>query len=194
MNTPELLAPAGNFEKLITAIHYGADAVYLGLSELSLRAKADNFSPEKLEEAARIVHEKGKKLYITVNIFPHNEDISLIKKHLEFLKELSPDALIISDPGVFEMASSTVPEIPIHVSTQANITNYRAAKFWEKSGAKRIVLSRELTIEEISKIRKNVSIELECFVHGAICISYSGRCYISSFLANRFANRGECTN
>ena len=194
MTTPELLAPAGNFEKLITAIHYGADAVYLGLSKLSLRAKADNFSPEELEEAARIVHAKGKKLYITVNIFPHNEDISLIKKHLEFLKELSPDALIISDPGVFEMASNTVPEIPIHVSTQANITNYRAAKFWEKSGAKRIVLSRELTIEEIAEIRRNVSIELECFVHGAICISYSGRCYISSFLANRSANRGECTN
>lgn len=194
MKTPELLAPAGNFEKLITALHYGADAVYLGLSALSLRAKADNFSHEEMEEAVRMVRRKGKKLYITVNIFPHNQDISLIKDHLDFTRTLSPDALIISDPGVFEMASHTAPEIPLHISTQANVTNFRAAKFWENSGAARIVLSRELTIEEIAEIRNHISIELECFVHGAICISYSGRCYISSFLANRSANRGECTN
>ena len=194
MKIPELLAPAGNFEKLKTALHYGADAVYMGLSDFSLRAKADNFSEEELEDAARLVHQKGKKLYSTLNIFPHNKDIPSIKEHLLFLKKISPDGLIISDPGIVEMASGLTPEIPVHVSTQANITNYKAAGFWEKSGARRLVLSRELSIDEIKRIRDNVSLELECFVHGAICISYSGRCYISSFLANRSGNRGECTN
>jgi putative protease len=145
MKTPELLAPAGNYEKLKTALHYGADAFYLGLSDFSLRAMADNFTFDELEKAAHLIHLKGKKMYITV-------------------------------------------------STQANITNYSSARFWEKMGAKRLVLSRELTIEEIRDIRDHVSLELECFVHGSICISYSGRCYISSFLANRSANRGECTN
>ena len=194
MKIPELLAPAGNFEKLKTALHYGADAVYMGLSDFSLRAKADNFSEEELKDAVRLVHQKGKKLYITLNIFPHNKDIPSIKEHLLFLKKISPDGLIISDPGIVEMASGLTPEIPVHVSTQANITNYKAAGFWEKSGARRLVLSRELSIDEIKRIRDNVSLELECFVHGAICISYSGRCYISSFLANRSGNRGECTN
>jgi len=194
MNTPELLAPAGSHEKLVTALHYGADAVYMGLSGFSLRAKADNFTNEGLEQAADLVRAKGKRFYITVNIFPHNNDVPAIREHLTFLRKISPDALIISDPGIFEMASEIAPGIPLHVSTQANITNYRAARFWEKAGAKRLVLSRELSIEEIREIRDNVSIELECFVHGAICISYSGRCYISSFLANRSGNRGECTN
>ncbi|RJQ52405.1 MAG: U32 family peptidase [Nitrospiraceae bacterium] len=194
MKTPELLAPAGNFEKLKTALHYGADAVYMGLSGFSLRAKADNFSVSELKEAAHFVRSHNKKFYITINVFPHNKDITSISEHLLCLKEIRPDALIVSDPGVFAMASETVPEIPIHVSTQANITNYRAARFWEKMGAKRLVLSRELMIEEIKEIRDRVSLELECFVHGAICISYSGRCYISSFLANRSGNRGECTN
>jgi putative protease len=194
MKTSELLAPAGNFEKLKTALHYGADAVYMGLSDFSLRAKADNFTSNELEKAARLVRALGKKFYITVNIFPHNKDISYIKGHLSSLAEISPDAIIVSDLGVFETARETVPEIPIHISTQANITNFKAAKFWEKLGAKRLVLSRELTIDEIKEIRDHVSIELECFVHGAICISYSGRCYISSFLANRSGNLGECTN
>jgi len=194
MNTPELLAPAGNFEKLVTALHYGADAVYMGFSGFSLRAKADNFTPEELEAAAALVRKKGKRLYITINIFPHNRDIPLIKDHLAYLKGVSPDALIISDPGIVELAAEIAPEIPVHISTQANITNYTAAKFWEKAGAKRLVLSRELSIEEIKEIRDNVSIELECFVHGAICLSYSGRCYMSSFMANRSANRGACTN
>lgn len=194
MNTPELLAPAGNFEKLRTALHYGADAVYMGLSGFSLRAKADNFSTDELERAAAFVREQGKKFYITVNIFPHNRDITQIKDHLSFLNNISPDALIISDLGAFEMASEYAPRIPVHVSTQANITNYRSAIFWEKMGAKRLVLSRELTINEIKEIRDNVSVELECFVHGAICISYSGRCYMSSFFTNRSGNRGECTN
>ncbi|MBI5099846.1 MAG: U32 family peptidase [Nitrospirae bacterium] len=194
MKTPELLAPAGNYEKLKTALHYGADAVYMGLSEFSLRAKADNFTPGELEKAAQLVRSRDKKFYVTVNIFPHNRDISLIKEHLLSLREITPDALIISDLGVIDMISEMLPNVPVHISTQANITNYSAAKFWEKLGAKRLVLSRELTIDEIKEIRDNVSIELECFVHGAICISYSGRCYISSFLANRSANRGECTN
>ncbi len=194
MKTPELLAPAGNYEKLKTALHYGADAVYVGLSEFSLRAKADNFTPGELEKAAQLVRSMDKKFYVTVNIFPHNRDISLIKEHLISLREITPDALIISDLGLIDMVSEMLPDVPVHISTQANITNYSAAKFWEKLGAKRLVLSRELTIDEIKEIRDNVSIELECFVHGAICISYSGRCYISSFLANRSANRGECTN
>ncbi len=194
MKLPELLAPAGDFEKLVTAIHYGADAVYMGLSGLSLRAKADNFTEKEMRDAASFVRQIGKKLYITINIFPHNRDIILIKEHLAFLKELAPDALIVSDLGVFEIVSAEFPGLPVHVSTQANITNYSTAKFWEKAGAKRLVLSRELTIDEIKEIRDHVSLELECFVHGAICISYSGRCYISSFLTNRSANRGECTN
>jgi putative protease len=194
MKIPELLAPAGNFEKLTTALHYGADAVYMGLSKFGLRAKADNFTAVEMEKAARLVRSHSKKFYITVNIFPHNRDISLIREHFQFLKGISPDALIISDAGAFETAREIIPEIPIHISTQANVTNYRSARFWERVGAKRIVLSRELTIDEIREIRDNVSVELECFVHGAICISYSGRCYISSFLANRSGNRGECTN
>lgn len=194
MKSPELLAPAGNFEKLLTALHYGADAVYMGISGLSLRAKADNFTFKELKQAAGLVRNIGKKLYITVNIFPHNRDISIIKHHLQELKNIGPDGIIISDPGVVELAMEIVPRIPVHISTQANITNYRAAMFWEKLGAKRLVLARELSIDEIKEIRDNVSIELECFVHGAICISYSGRCYISSFLTNRSGNLGECTN
>ncbi len=194
MKTPELLAPAGNCEKLVTAVHYGADAVYLGLSAFSLRAKADNFSTEELEESARFIREKGRKFYVTLNVFPHNRDMAPIRDHLAFLRDLSPDALIISDPGVFDTASRVVPEIPLHVSTQANITNYTAAQFWERMGAKRLVLSRELSIDEIKEIRDHVSLELECFVHGAICISYSGRCYMSSYITGRSGNLGECTN
>jgi putative protease len=194
MIVPELVAPAGNFEKLTTALHYGADAVYMGISDFSLRARADNFTPEELQKAAGLVRQKGKKLYITVNIFPHNRDISCIEDHISCLNMVAPDALIVSDIGVFEIASHLAPGIPVHISTQANITNFRSAQLWERLGAKRLVLSRELTIEEVREIREQVSIELECFVHGAICISYSGRCYISSYLANRSANRGECTN
>jgi len=194
MNIPELLAPAGNYEKLTIALHYGADAVYMGLSDFSLRAYAGNFTPESLKKAADLVRDRGKKFYITANIFPHNRDIPLIREHLEFLSELSPDALIVADLGVFEMAKELAPNIPVHISTQANITNYRSAQAWEKAGAKRLVLARELSIDEIKEIRDNVGIELECFVHGAICISYSGRCYISSFMANRSGNRGECAN
>jgi putative protease len=191
---PELLAPAGNFEKLKTALHYGADAVYLGLSDFSLRAKADNFDEEELKKAVDFVHQRGKKVYVTINIFPHNRDISLIREHLSFLKTISPDAIIVSDVGAFELAMSIAQEIPLHISTQANITNYTSARFWERLGARRLVLARELNIDEIKDIRDHVCVELECFVHGAVCISYSGRCYMSSFIANRSGNRGECTN
>jgi putative protease len=194
MDIPELLAPAGNYEKLKIALHYGSDAVYMGMSDFSLRAKADNFAEDELNEAVRFVHQLGRKVYITVNIFPHNRDIDIIENHLNFLKIIRPDALIISDLGVFEMASEIAPSISLHISTQANITNFRSARFWEKLGAKRLVLSRELSIDEIKEIRDRVSIELECFVHGSICISYAGRCYMSSFLNNRSGNRGECTN
>ncbi len=194
MVLPELLAPAGDFEKLKTAIHYGADAVYIGDSRFSLRGKARNFHPEELVMAVRYAHDHGARVYVTVNIFPHNRDLSEIAEHIDVLSEARPDAVILSDPGVFSMFKRKAPEIEIHISTQANITNYEAVMFWESLGAKRLVLSRELSIDEITEIRRKTDIELEVFIHGSICISYSGRCYISSFLADRSANTGECTN
>ncbi len=194
MKRPELLAPAGDFEKLVTAIHYGADAVYLGSSRFSLRHKADNFELEELKRAVQFTHQKGKRAYVTVNIFPHNRDIALIKEYIGELKSIRPDAIIISDPAVLTISKKVYPELPIHISTQANITNKGAALFWESLGVRRLVLSRELTIGEIKEIRDTVSVEIEVFVHGSICISYSGRCYISSFLASRGANLGHCTN
>lgn len=194
MKKPELLAPAGDFEKLKTAIHYGADAVYLGDSRFSLRGKAGNFSEDEMREAIRYARERGVRVYVTVNIFPHNRDLPDVLNHLEFLDDVRPDAVILSDPGLFALLSERAPAIDVHISTQANVTNARAAKFWERLGARRVVLSRELSIEEIREIRKETTLELEVFVHGSICLSYSGRCYISSFLASRSANRGECTN
>lgn len=194
MKRPELLAPAGDFEKLKTALHYGADAVYLGDSRFSLRGKAGNFQEEKLSEAVAYVHNHGKKAYVTTNIFPHNRDLREIEEHFDLLSAVRPDAVILSDPGVFSLCRKNSPEIDIHISTQANITNAEAAGFWQDLGAKRLILSRELTVEEIRQIRQKVSVELEVFVHGSVCLSYSGRCYISSFLASRSANTGECTN
>lgn len=194
MKKPELLAPAGDFEKLRTAVHYGADAVYLGDSRFSLRGKAGNFEPKGLKEAIKYAHARNKKVYVTVNIFPHNADLKLFKEYIGFLKDAMPDAVILSDPGFFMMFKNSAPEIAIHISTQANVTNSESARFWENLGAKRLVLSRELTIDEIKEIRNKTNIELEVFVHGSVCISYSGRCYISSFLTSRSANRGECTN
>lgn len=194
MKRPELLAPAGDLEKLRTAIHYGADAVYLGDSRFSLRGKAGNFGPDELGSAVRYAHDHGARAYVTVNIFPHNRDLAGIAEHISLLAEIKPDAVILSDPGVFSLVRERAPEIDIHISTQANITNAAAVRFWEGLGAKRLVLSRELSIDEIREIRQQSSIELETFVHGSICISYSGRCYISSFLTSRSANTGECTN
>jgi len=194
MNKPELLAPAGNMEKLKTAIHYGADAVYLGLSEFSLRAKADNFGEDEMGQAVRYAHAHNTRCYVTINIIPHNRDIVKIREHISVLNEIKPDGVIISDIGVFELFREHAPSLPLHVSTQANITNYESARFWERRGAKRLILARELNINEIREIRNKVKVELECFVHGAVCISYSGRCYMSAFLANRSGNQGECTN
>jgi len=194
MKRPELLAPAGDFDKLRTALHYGADAVYLGDSRFSLRGKAGNFQGEKLEQAVTYAHNRGKKAYVTVNIFPHNRDLRDIEEHFDFLNAVRPDAVILSDPGVFSLCRKRAAGIDIHISTQANITNAEAARFWQDLGAKRLILSRELSVNEVQQIREKVSVELEAFVHGSICLSYSGRCYISSFLASRSANTGECTN
>ncbi len=194
MKRPELLAPAGDFEKLKTAVHYGADAVYIGDSRFSLRGRAGNFREDEMRSAVQYARERGVKVYVTVNIFPHNKDLPDVSEHLEMLRGIRPDAVIMSDPGIFAMFRERAPEIDIHISTQANVTNAGAARFWERQGAKRIVLSRELSIDEIRDIRLGTGVELEVFVHGSICLSYSGRCYISSFLASRSANRGECTN
>ncbi|MCE5195056.1 MAG: U32 family peptidase [Nitrospiraceae bacterium] len=194
MKKPELLAPAGDFEKLKIAIHYGADAVYLGDSRFSLRGKAGNFNPDELKEAVDYAHKNNVRVYITANIFPHNKDIEEIREHVDLLKTVKPDAVIVSDPGIFNMLRQKAPEIKLHISTQANITNAESAKFWESLGAKRLILSRELSFDEIKEIRKKIKIELEVFVHGSMCISYSGRCYISSFLTSRSANTGECTH
>lgn len=195
MNKPELLAPAGNLEKLKTAIHYGADAVYLGKTALSLRAMTKGFENDsEIEEAVSFAHKNNVKVYVTINIFPHNADIDNIKKHLAVLSEIQPDAIILSDPGVFLLAKETARDIPIHISTQANVTNFEAIRFWESLGAKRVNLAREVSLEEIKFIRQKTQIELEVFVHGGICISYSGRCYISAFLTGRSANKGECTH
>ncbi|GBE35999.1 putative protease YhbU precursor [bacterium BMS3Bbin07] len=194
MKVPELLAPAGDFEKLKTAIHYGADAVYLGDSRFSLRGKAGNFTDGELEKAVLYARKKGVKVYVTVNIFPHNRDLAGLEEHIELLREVRPDAVILSDPGLFMMFKKKAPEIEIHISTQANITNVESALFWEAMGAGRLVLSRELSVDEIRDIRRKTSVGLEVFVHGSMCISYSGRCYISSFLASRSANMGQCTN
>lgn len=194
MKKPELLAPAGDFEKLRTALHYGADAVYIGDSRFSLRGKAGNFQDEQLRDAVAYAHARNARAYVTANIFAHNRDLKALEDHAGVLKDIRPDAVIISDPGIFSIFRRIAPEIDIHISTQANITNAETARFWEDLGARRIILARELSIEEIREIRQKTKIEIEVFVHGSICISYSGRCYISSFLASRSANSGECTN
>ncbi len=194
MKKAELLAPAGDFEKLKTAIHYGADAVYLGDSRFSLRGKAGNFNSEELRAAVRYAREHGAKAYVTVNLFPHNRDLPGLERHMELLRDINPDAVILSDPGLFSLFRKNAPGIDIHISTQANITNAEAARFWESLGAKRLVLARELSLDEIKEIRRKTAVELEVFVHGSLCLSYSGRCYISSFLASRSANTGECAN
>ncbi len=191
---PELLAPAGNFEKLKTALHYGADAVYLGGKELSLRAKAGNFTLEDMEKAVSYTHAREKKVYVTVNVLAHNNDLNDLENYLQNLANLEVDGLIISDPGILQIARKHVPGIPLHLSTQANVTNYAAAQFWKGQGAERLNLARELSMKEIKEIRRNADCELEVFVHGALCISYSGRCMLSNYLTNRDANKGECSH
>lgn len=189
----ELLSPAGNRERLEYALAYGADAVYMAGSRFSLRAFADNFEPDELKRALELVHSKGKKAYITVNIYAHNSDIDGMEDYFRFLYDIGADAVLVSDLGVLEAAKKGAPELPVHISTQANVTNYAAARFFCNAGAERIVLARELSIEEIALIHQKVpQAELEAFVHGAACISYSGRCLLSDYLTGRSANQGKC--
>ena len=193
---PELLAPAGSFEKMVTAIHYGADAVYCGGKKYSLRAHASNFSDKQLAEAVSYAHERGVKFYVTVNIFAHREDFQGLGKYLQFLKDIQVDGIIISDPGILSLAKELIPEIPIHLSTQANVTNPANAKFWEAQGVVRLNVARELGLTEIAEIRQALddATLIEVFVHGALCISYSGRCLLSYYFTGRDANRGECAH
>lgn len=191
---PELLAPAGNMEKLITAVHYGADAVYLGGSKYSLRAGAGNFTHQEISRAVVYAHERKVKVYVTVNIFPHNRDLEQFTDYLQALRNSGADGLIVADPGILLLCKETVPDMPVHLSTQANVTNRHSVRFWGAQGVRRINLARELGLEEIREIRKNSDTELEVFVHGALCISYSGRCMLSSYLTGRNANKGVCAH
>ena len=192
---PELLAPAGDFEKLRAALSFGADAVYLGGAEFSLRSKAKNFDAEGIAQAVEYAHNMGRKVYVTVNVYARNEDFKRMYDFLIKLRCTGADAVIVSDPGVFSLVKEIIPDMSVHISTQANTSNYRAAAFWSKAGAKRVVLARELSYTEIEEIsRSTSSIELEVFTHGAMCVSYSGRCLLSDYMAGRGANRGECAH
>ena len=196
MRKPELLIPAGSLEVLKTAVLYGADAVYLGGEAFGLRAKAKNFSMEEIREGIAFAHERGVRVYITANILAHNEDLEGVEAYFHELKAFPPDALIISDPGVFALARRILPEMDIHISTQANNTNYGTYQFWWNLGAKRVVSARELTLEEIREIRRHIpeEMEIESFILGAMCISYSGRCLLSNYFVGRDANQGSCTH
>lgn len=191
---PELVAPAGNLEKLKTALNFGADAVYLGGQEYSLRAMADNFSMEDLREGLGFAHDLGRRVYVTVNILAHNRDIEALPAYLDDLAGIGVDGLIISDPGVLILAQKHCPNTPVTMSTQSNITNYLSAGFYLQQGVKRLVLARELNMGEISEIKKRVPVELEVFIHGAMCLSYSGRCWLSEALTGRDANQGLCAH
>ncbi|PKM91540.1 peptidase U32 [Candidatus Falkowbacteria bacterium HGW-Falkowbacteria-1] len=189
----ELLAPAGNILKMKTAIAYGADAVYLGIPDFSLRVRINDFNLKTLKEAIKMTHEHKKRVYVTVNIFAHNKHLEKIKPYLKELNNIKPDALIVSDPGLISLIKRLCPKIDIHLSTQANCTNYEAVKFWQKQGVKRIILGREVTLKEIKEINKHCpKMELEYFVHGAMCMSYSGRCFLSKDFVGRSANLGDC--
>jgi len=194
MRRPELLAPAGNMEKLRIAIHYGADAVYLGGKSFGLRNLADNFTTGELAEAVGYAHDRQVKVYLTVNAYPNNADLPVLLRFLEDASAIPFDAYIAADPGVIDMIREVSPEIPIHLSTQANTTNWRSALFWQKHGISRINLAREMSLDEMREVRERACVELEAFVHGAMCISYSGRCLLSSVMAERNANRGECAH
>lgn len=196
MKKPELLVPASSLEVLKTAVIFGADAVYIGGEAFGLRAKAKNFTMDEMQEGIRFAHEHGVKVYVTANILAHNEDLAGVERYFHELKEIRPDALIIADPAIFELAGEICPEIERHISTQANNTNYGTYRFWHKLGAKRVVSARELSIEEIKEIRANIpeDLEIETFVHGAMCISYSGRCLLSNYFTGRDANHGACTH
>ena len=193
---PELLIPASSLEVLKTAVMFGADAVYIGGEAFGLRAKAKNFSMEDMREGIAFAHKHDVKVYVTANILAHNDDLEGVREYFQELKEIKPDALIIADPAIFEIAGEICPEIERHISTQANNTNYGTFNFWHKLGATRVVTARELSLEEIKEIRANIpdDLEIETFVHGAMCISYSGRCLLSNFMVGRDANRGACTH
>jgi len=193
-NKIELLAPAGSLEKLKYAIEYGADAVYAGVPSISMRARVNNFSEKDLAEAAEYAHKKGKKIIVTVNIYAHNFHLPAIEKHLKFLSKIKIDGVIISDPGIITLVKKYLPKVDIHLSTQANTTNWQAAEFWHKAGIKRIILAREVILKDIQEIHRKVpQLELEYFVHGAMCMSYSGRCILSKWMSNQSANEGGCT-
>ena len=196
MRVPELLVPASSLEVLKIAVVFGADAVYIGGEVFGLRAKAKNFTLEEMREGVEFAHAHGVKVYVTANILAHNTDLTGVRKYFEELKDVAPDALIISDPGVFMIAREVLPDMELHVSTQANNTNYGTYQFWQKQGAKRVVSARELSMEEIKEIRANIpdDLEIETFIHGAMCISYSGRCLLSNYFTGRDANQGACTH
>lgn len=196
MKKPELLVPASSLEVLKTAVRYGADAVYIGGEVFGLRAKAKNFSLKEMKEGVEFAHRYNVKVYVTANILAHNSDIEPVKAYFNDLKKVKPDALIIADPAIFTIAKEMLPDMELHISTQANNTNYGTYNFWHSLGAKRVVSARELSISEIKDIRNHIpdDLEIETFVHGAMCISYSGRCLLSSFMAGRDANKGACTH
>lgn len=196
MRKTELLIPAGSLEVLKTAVMYGADAVYIGGEAFGLRAKAKNFTNEQMKEGIQFAHDRGVKVYVTANILAHNEDLPQVEQYFKEISEIRPDALIISDPGVFTIARRILPDMEIHISTQANNTNYGTYLFWHDLGAKRVVTARELSLEEIREIRSHIpeDMEIESFIHGAMCISYSGRCLLSNFMVGRDANQGACTH
>lgn len=196
MRKPELLVPAGSLEVLKTAVIFGADAVYIGGEAFGLRAKAKNFTSEEMAEGIAYAHAHGVRVHVTANILAHNCDLEGARSYFGELRELKPDALIIADPGMFVLAKEICPEIDIHVSTQANNTNYMTCRFWYEQGAKRVVSARELSLREIKEIRENIpeDMEIESFIHGAMCISYSGRCLLSSYFTGRDANHGACTH
>ena len=196
MKKPELLVPASSLEVLKTAVRYGADAVYIGGEVFGLRAKAKNFSLEEMKEGVEFADRYNVKVYVTANILAHNSDIEPVKAYFNDLKKVKPDALIIADPAIFTIAKEMLPDMELHISTQANNTNYGTYNFWHSLGAKRVVSARELSISEIKDIRNHIpdDLEIETFVHGAMCISYSGRCLLSSFMAGRDANKGACTH
>lgn len=194
MIKPELLAPAGNLNKLKTAIDYGADAVFMGGARLNLRAFSDNFTNEEMVEGLKYAHDRGKKVYVTINVFPHESDMKGLEEYLISLEEMGVDAIIVSDPGIIMTAREVIPNMELHLSTQANNVNSRSAIFWHKMGVQRIILARELTMKEIHAIRENIpeELELEAFVHGSMCMAYSGRCLLSNYMTGRDANRGAC--
>ncbi|MDO8260765.1 MAG: U32 family peptidase, partial [Candidatus Magasanikbacteria bacterium] len=192
-NKIEILAPAGNMDKMKTALAHGADAVYAGIPDFSLRVRINDFDIKKIAEATEYCHARGKKLYVTINIFAHNDHIAKLPPYIKQLKKIGVDALIISDPGIIYLVKEIWPEAEIHLSTQANCTNWRAAKFWYDLGIKRVILGRETTLSDIKEIKKKVpKLDLEVFVHGAMCMAYSGRCFLSKYFVDRSGNLGDC--